>query len=89
MFSVIRMPMSLTSPMAMAIPASDMMLLSTPRKYMTTKLSAIDSGSVGRMASELRKCIKNTITMTPTAISSSIRVSRSVSTVSLTIVVRS
>ena len=40
MFSVMMMPMSATSPMAMASPASDMMLLSTPKRYIRRKETA-------------------------------------------------
>jgi hypothetical protein len=82
MFSVMMMPMSATSPMAMAMPASDMMLLSTPSQYMTMKLIATDSGSVGRIASELRRCSRKITTTSPATIPSSVSASRSVSIVS-------
>ena len=46
MFSVMMMPMSATSPMAMARPASDMMFESTPKPNMRMKQRPTDSGNV-------------------------------------------
>ena len=82
MFSVMMIPMSLTSPIAIASPASDMMLLSTPIQYITPKLIASASGSVGSTASELRRCNRNSTTMNATTTDSSIRFSRNVAIVS-------
>lgn len=46
MFSAMMMPMSATSPMAIARPASDMMLLSMPKEYIKMNEPARASGSV-------------------------------------------
>ena len=89
MFSVMMMPMSPTSPMAMANPASDMMLESTPKAYMRMKHRPTDSGSVTTTESVLRRCSRNSMITAAAMSDSSVSASLSVATVSFTMSVRS
>jgi len=89
MFSVMIRPMSATSPMAIASPASDMMFESTPSRYMTMKEIPTDSGNVLTIASELRRWRRKKNTTRAAAIASWVSASPSVSMVSRTIPERS
>ena len=89
MFSVMIRPMSATSPMAIASPASDMMFESTPNRYITMNEIPTESGSVLMIASELRRCSRKKNTTSAAAIASWVSASLSVSIVSWMSVVRS
>ena len=78
-FSVMMMLISLTSPMAMAIPVRDIMFESIPIKYMHRKEIRIDMGNPRQQINILRTCNKNIATTIEVIMISSISASLRVS----------
>ena len=89
MFSDMMMPMSATSPIAMARPARDMMLLPTPKRFIRMNVSATASGSVETTVAAVRRCSRKKMTTALASSTSSPSASVSVARVSRTMSERS
>ena len=89
MFSVITIPASTMTPMAMAIPAIDIMFEGSPMNFMPRKENRIPSGRIRDMIMLLVNCPRNTRITIEATIIWLIRVSFSVSVALLISAVRS
>ena len=70
-FSVITMPASTSTPMAMAMPLSDMMLEVMPNSFIRMKEIRIEAGNGSVTIRMLRKCQRNMMCASATSMISS------------------